>query len=649
MTRLSDNRFRLHSSNRHRWPKRAAAGAVVAAIASTTLIGGLHHAGAAAAPCTNDWSIDSDTLTIRERDESLGILGNDGDEPYLALVPFRVKPGAANSTTSWLQGADHEPNDDGKAGETFEIPDSMGRATFKNVAPGEVVGVVTLALESDATPFKAVRAGINEARVHINTAMNRAIATLPSTSTLSAQVLRDLTDSNPNNDTAAIDKAVGQVKALPKRVAAEMPSNTSLFLSVVGKFLKNGGAGVVGSGIADPDGFGGASVQVFVNVDPLRSIATNKLVPAAARSQLTKALATLDQPKVSTITAGVKVVVSSLRPQYRRISYSFDGSGFLMEHIDADGRYEVPSMVMKCADGQEPGLMHLDQFGSNGISTKRVDTGDWTSGWSVSEVGYLNGSPFLFNLKEANGRAEILGLPSRAWTRGWTNADIVDVGGSPHLVHYKRASGRLAINRITKNNLTTIGSETHDTTVESGYTSVRAFRTNAGAYVMFLNSNTGKMTVRPLATNGKVGAPVDNRNWSVGWTSAETFTIAGKPYVMIHKSQGGLTEIYAFDANGRVGAKMSSQLLPQSAPGWGVNGDVVDTDTFEIYQVGSKTLMMRVNKVTGDQDVRTITVAQGKATLSKVVSSTRWTVGWTNVETYAIKGVPYRFMLKSGM
>lgn len=84
----------------------------------------------------------------------------------MASIAFRTTPGKAGSTSVWFHGGLTDIINVHK-GETHDIPNTMGRVTFANVtqltaieiAGGklpEVIGTVTLVVESDLSPNKAV-------------------------------------------------------------------------------------------------------------------------------------------------------------------------------------------------------------------------------------------------------------------------------------------------------------------------------------------------------------------------------------------------------------------------------------------------------------------------------------------------------------
>lgn len=112
-----------------------------------------------------NWSIQTSTLTTTTIQED-GFLG-DGDEPYIATISFRSTPGVPGSTSANYLGGIFELSSGAEDGDVLNVPPPMGRATFSNVMlrdmndvlagnMPEVVGTVTVVMESDATPFGTI-------------------------------------------------------------------------------------------------------------------------------------------------------------------------------------------------------------------------------------------------------------------------------------------------------------------------------------------------------------------------------------------------------------------------------------------------------------------------------------------------------------
>jgi hypothetical protein len=121
---------------------------------------------AAPAVDTRDWAIDANQMVTNNVQEDSWF--SDGDEPYIAVIGFRSRFGTPGSTSAWFQGGLSELSGGAEDGDVLNIPDAQGRVTFPGVTRlglgeilggqnPEVVGTITVAMESDATPWSAMR------------------------------------------------------------------------------------------------------------------------------------------------------------------------------------------------------------------------------------------------------------------------------------------------------------------------------------------------------------------------------------------------------------------------------------------------------------------------------------------------------------
>jgi hypothetical protein len=115
---------------------------------------------------TRDWAIDANTMVTNDVQEESWY--SDGDEPYIAVIGFRSRFGTPGSTTAWFQGGLSELSGGAEDGDVLNIPDAQGRVTFPGVTRlglgeilggqnPELVGTITVAMESDATPWSSMR------------------------------------------------------------------------------------------------------------------------------------------------------------------------------------------------------------------------------------------------------------------------------------------------------------------------------------------------------------------------------------------------------------------------------------------------------------------------------------------------------------
>ncbi|MPZ63082.1 MAG: hypothetical protein GEU93_17680 [Propionibacteriales bacterium] len=190
------------------------------------------------------WEIRLETLRVNDADED--DFWSDGDEPYLVAVGFRSKFRTAGSTQVFWSGVlDDEWAEGVEGGQSRGIPASMGVLAYPDVelptrqeilagSMPELVGAFVLALESDATPFGAVRDKIHE----MQTVIREQLLNLIERGNIDLQ--------NPGPSIAAAQKAARDT--LTPSVA-----------EAIGLWLRS---------FADPDDFLGVGLLAFGGVDP---------------------------------------------------------------------------------------------------------------------------------------------------------------------------------------------------------------------------------------------------------------------------------------------------------------------------------------------------------------------------------------------
>jgi len=154
----------VHSSNRpsnrqspRRWLGVVAVIAVLGLVATACSLG---NAG-----------VRGETLTALDAQEESFF--SNGDEPYVAVIQFRVTPGIAGSTRVHFLGNLSEIATHIDDGDSASIPAAMAATSFPNVLTAdlgdivagrspEIVGAVTVAMESDASPWSAVNGIMND-------------------------------------------------------------------------------------------------------------------------------------------------------------------------------------------------------------------------------------------------------------------------------------------------------------------------------------------------------------------------------------------------------------------------------------------------------------------------------------------------------
>ncbi len=162
-------------TDNHR-PSRRRAGRVLAALAV---------AGVVLMAC--NVTVDGQTLTAIDAQEESWY--SNGDEPYVAVIQFRVTPGVAGSTQTRYLGHLQEIAQHVYDGDSATIPDAMAATSFPNVTlvgfddvlagkRPEIVGAVTVAMESDASPWSAIDGIMTDVRNELDAQLRLQIETL---------------------------------------------------------------------------------------------------------------------------------------------------------------------------------------------------------------------------------------------------------------------------------------------------------------------------------------------------------------------------------------------------------------------------------------------------------------------------------------
>lgn len=265
----------------------------------------------AADPSPIDWAIDQNTLVAVDAQEESWL--SDGDEPYIGVIAFRSKFGTPGSTTARFLGGLKELHGGADDGDSMSIPDSMGRANFFNITRvngidmigginPEICGTVTVAMESDATPFSAMSTGFSEAAK----IAKREIAAIIETTTIS-QIISD-----PDTFQQKINDMSNRLRKRAELTVWER----------IGQTLISWG---------DPDDRIGAKVALFLGVqDPVltpEQLAIVKLFRPDAAAMLTNFDATL----AASVPAG-QGIAGLLKKRSFTQSFAGDGATYRVSY-----------------------------------------------------------------------------------------------------------------------------------------------------------------------------------------------------------------------------------------------------------------------------------------------------------------------------
>jgi len=200
---------------------RALTGLLVVTLATVGVLSQTTPASAApAAPAvdTFTWTIDTNTMRVSDAQEE-GLF-SDGDEPYVAIIGYRSRFGTPNSTFAVWGGDLRELSGGADDGDNLSVPDAMGRYFFPgvtrvsaaNVAAGqapELVGTITVAMESDATPWSSIRGFFNE----LTTVARQEIASVIENTTVADFVGASMDPVRKQQLADRIEAAVGRIES----------------------------------------------------------------------------------------------------------------------------------------------------------------------------------------------------------------------------------------------------------------------------------------------------------------------------------------------------------------------------------------------------------------------------------------------------
>ena len=132
-------------------------------------------------------TVDGNTFTALDAQEEAWY--SNGDEPYVAVIQFRVTPGVPGSTSVRYLGNLQEIASGVDDGDSATIPDAMAATSFPevrlrslpNIVNGcnpEIVGAVTVAMESDNSPWSAINGIMNDVKAELDTQLRAQIEPL---------------------------------------------------------------------------------------------------------------------------------------------------------------------------------------------------------------------------------------------------------------------------------------------------------------------------------------------------------------------------------------------------------------------------------------------------------------------------------------
>jgi hypothetical protein len=163
-------------------------------------------------------AVSADTLRVVQAQED-GFFEN-GDEPYVAVISWRVIPGTAGSASAQFLGNLTELGSGADDGAVLPIPAAMGAVDFADVqtstfgqllADGtvpELVGTVMVVMESDFTPWGTINGLMQDVESALRTELVNQVEPLTIAQLTDPQQVADALSSAAANVEAAVTPGV---------------------------------------------------------------------------------------------------------------------------------------------------------------------------------------------------------------------------------------------------------------------------------------------------------------------------------------------------------------------------------------------------------------------------------------------------------
>ncbi len=306
------------------------------------------------------------------------------------------------------------------------------------------------------------------------------------------------------------------------------------------------------------------------------------------------------------------------------------------------------------ADGNN---VHIHEITAGGAVGARAASYDWTAGWTEAEFYDAGGNTYLYLMKSNGSGADgnnvhvhqmnnngSVGarVDSHNWSSGWTDALPYRAGGNSFLFLHKLRYGIVHMHSINGDG--TVGGElTGPPTLEAlGGNVINSSATLTAGDIGAANSALwGNVHINAMNGNGTVGGKVDVRAWTKGWSVVRPFESGGAPFLFLLKTNGSggdgnNVHIHQLDADGRVGAQVSSDSWTS---GW---------TSGEFVQIGGSTYLFILKRSGAGADGNNVHVHRmnNDGTVGDRVASYDWTAGWATVEFFVAGGTTYLFLLK---
>ncbi len=242
----------------------------------------------------------------------------------------------------------------------------------------------------------------------------------------------------------------------------------------------------------------------------------------------------------------------------------------------------------------------------------------WSEGWTVARFYQVNGTTFLFLLKTVGtgqdgknvhihkmkaGGSVGASVAAYEWNEGWTSATFYEVDGSTYLFLLKESDGTVHIHRMSASGKV-VSSKIASYDWSKGWTTAKFYEIGDSTYLFLLKkSGTGQdgknVHIHKMKTDGSVGASVAAYKWGEGWTTAIFYEVDGSTYLFLLKESDGTVHIHRMNTDGKV---VSSKVASYNwSKGW-------TSATFYHHSDNDNTYLALLNSTTGDGHLHEIKV-----------------------------------------
>jgi hypothetical protein len=349
------------------------------------------------------WVLHHKQLKVEEADED-GFASN-GDEPFVAAIGFRSRMQTPGSTSVFWNGMlDDTWGDHAKDGSVRDIPEQMGLLRFDNVErPGlaqflqgarpEVIGRVTIVVESDGTPWGTIKDMLQRAQGALHTELVNLVE------------LGQFDTENP----------AGSVEQAARRVQEAATSGLGL-----GDWFESGG---------DPDDPMGQAVDIYAAVDP--ALASQVPLPILQETGWDREFKDSD--------TRYRVFGDIRREPVLQWSGWHPLGGQFPKGTSAAAVVRKPNTVELFARGLD-NRQWQDYWPHH-------ETGDWSGWFQVDQLGVLSADATACARRPENLDLFHRGTDGQAWTKWWTDADGWVEGWRPLGGQFPEGSKITAVSR----------------------------------------------------------------------------------------------------------------------------------------------------------------------------------------------------------